>query len=169
MAEENKLITVYKGDFPYAGIVKGLLENEGIAASLENELLPSLVPGATGALGVSVTVPQKDFDRAKDIIQKYSTEKKQDETNDKFAVKTLIEELKDKDPSIRYDATQALGKTGAKSAVEPLIEMLKDKDRYTCLSAAGSLKKITGQILEPNYDKWKNWWEKNKDTFQEKE
>lgn len=57
-------------------------------------------------------------------------------------LQTLIETLKHKDPSIRYDIADALGRIGDKTAVDALIPLLEDEDYDIRWRAADALGKI---------------------------
>jgi HEAT repeat protein len=62
----------------------------------------------------------------------------------------LIHELKDKDPVVRRNATDALGKIKDAPTVEPLIAALKDKDSSVRSRAAGALGQIKdARAVEP--------------------
>ena len=49
--------------------------------------------------------------------------------------------------------------------LETLISALKDGEWAVLRAAAEALKKITGNDFGENYDKWNNWWQKNKERF----
>ena len=51
-----------------------------------------------------------------------------------------------------------------------MLEINKDtfKDRFDRDRIACSLNRITGKWLGNDYNKWKKWWEKNKDKFGDK-
>ncbi len=53
-----------------------------------------------------------------------------------------------------------LGYVGDKRAVEPLIEALQYENILSKYSIAEALKKMTGQDLGQNYNRWKVWHEK---------
>jgi HEAT repeat protein len=81
----------------------------------------------------------------------------------KAAIPRLIEALIDKngDRYWRVSVIYALGEIG-EPAVEPLIEVLKDEDNDVRYLAADALKDITGKDFGEDYEKWKEWREKNK-------
>jgi len=74
----------------------------------------------------------------------------------------LTEALTDKDKAMRRAAVWLLSGYG-KKAVPFLVEALRDKDfDVQCLSC-DALEKITGRDFSFDYDKWKDWYKKNKD------
>lgn len=108
------------------------------------------------------------------------------------AVGPLISSLSDPDLSVRQAATGALGRIGSDKAVGPLIACLKQPPMKNVrsgtwarfkLNAIGALEKITGRSFgdyrkaasDPKdqrqeiIQKWQNWWEENKEEFQEPE
>ena len=77
MPEENDLVVVYAGNSIEAGILKGLLEDDGIKVFLKDEFMGSIFPGyVTGGGGgaVKVIIAKSDLDRAKPIVQTFSGE-----------------------------------------------------------------------------------------------
>ncbi|MCD6493385.1 MAG: HEAT repeat domain-containing protein [Archaeoglobaceae archaeon] len=78
------------------------------------------------------------------------------------AVEPLIQALKDDDSNVREKAAWALGWIGDKRAVEPLIQALKDEDSNVRQGAAYALGEITGKDFGTDYNKWNEWWQKNK-------
>jgi hypothetical protein len=85
--------------------------------------------------------------------------------NDPRAVEPLISILKDEHHFVRWMAVNSLGKIMDTRAVEPLIDSLDDEDSDIQRKAEEVLEKITGQDLGPDQEKWKKWWDKNKDEF----
>ena len=61
-----------------------------------------------------------------------------------YSMEAMIQDLKDRDPGVRYTAAEMLGGYGrkAESAVPALIEALKDKDKNVRMRAAYSLAEI---------------------------
>ena len=85
------------------------------------------------------------------------------ETQDSAAVKPLIQRLKHEDNGwVREGITWALGQIDDDRAIDPLIESLKDNTVWVCRGAAEALKKITRQDFGEDYEKWKEWYDKNK-------
>jgi HEAT repeat protein len=76
------------------------------------------------------------------------------------AVQALIEALKSEDPDVRQKAAYALGELEAQEAVPSLIELLHSYGKES--DAGQALKKITGQRLGDDPQKWLDWWAKNK-------
>lgn len=81
------------------------------------------------------------------------------------AVAELIVALEDKGWDNRRDASKTLGTIGDVSAVEPLIETLEDEVSDVKESAAAALTKLTGEDFGWDYEKWRKWWEHNKNQF----
>ncbi len=63
---------------------------------------------------------------------------------------------------IRYDAVMVLGEIKDPRAIEPLINALKDENEYFRKEVAKALKNITEKDFGQSYEKWREWWEKNK-------
>ncbi len=83
------------------------------------------------------------------------------------ATEHLITMLKDENWGVRVAAVGALGKAGDHAAIEPLINAIKDSNIEVRTGAIVSLGHITGQNFGTNldldqYQKWQEWWEKNK-------
>jgi HEAT repeat protein len=76
------------------------------------------------------------------------------------AVQALIEALGSEDPNIRQKAAYALGELEATEAVPSLIGVLQSYGKES--GAEQALKKITGQRLGDDPQKWREWWAKNK-------
>jgi HEAT repeat protein len=76
------------------------------------------------------------------------------------AVQALIEALKSEDPNVRQKAAYALGELEALDAVPSLIELLQAYGKES--DAGQALKKITGQRLGDDPQKWQEWWDKNR-------
>jgi hypothetical protein len=73
-SNENKAITIFKGDPIEVGIVKSLLENYEIEAFLIDEIMGNLnpwliSPGGTGS--IKVLVSNTDYEKAKQIVDEY--------------------------------------------------------------------------------------------------
>lgn len=70
---------------------------------------------------------------------------------------------------LRSSAAVALGRIKDPRAVEPLIEALKQRpDKFDCGAQAEALREITGQkfhIGKQNPEKWRLWWEQNKESI----
>ncbi|MCX7705156.1 MAG: HEAT repeat domain-containing protein [bacterium] len=92
------------------------------------------------------------------------------------AKRVLVEMLKQVDADKKLEIGILFIRNKEKDGVEILIEMLNEK---RCLSVAKDwLEEMTGQnfgqlpqvvskkMLETYINRWKTWWEKNKDTFQ---
>ncbi len=95
-------------------------------------------------------------------------------TEDSF--NKVVESIESNLATVRKNAVNALGRTKDKRAIEPLIGALKDNEDAVREGAKKSLKRLTGEDklysetrykpVEESYKKWKQWWEKNKDTFE---
>jgi len=77
-----------------------------------------------------------------------------------LAVEALTAALKDAAPAVKSKAAEALGAMKDNRAVEPLIEALGDKESAVREKAA-ALRKITGQDIPGDVDRWKEWRRKN--------
>jgi len=53
----------------------------------------------------------------------------------------------------------------ATKAIKPLINALDDEGFRATAAAADALRKITGQDLGLDPEKWRKWWEENKEKF----
>jgi HEAT repeat protein len=71
--------------------------------------------------------------------------------------------MKNKDPNVRFAAVRILGGIGDDDVIQALLSALRDKDFGIVKEAAKSLKRITGADFDTDYDKWKEWFEQNKD------
>lgn len=90
---------------------------------------------------------------------------------DKRAIKPLASDLwKTKTPAVIYCRIAALGKIRDKQAIEELLDLFYVAGPLTMApyaSAIGkALKELTGQGYGSDREGWKEWWRKNKDTFQ---
>ena len=70
MDEEHQLVVVHMAPLGSAGLVKGLLEEAGIAAYLQDEMMSTIYPVGP----VRVAVVQQDVERAKTIIEQFLKE-----------------------------------------------------------------------------------------------
>ena len=61
------MTVVYEGDPPTAGMVKGMLEDAGMMAFLQDEAMATI----GHFLSVKVAVPSQDADRAKSMVQEF--------------------------------------------------------------------------------------------------
>jgi len=84
------------------------------------------------------------------------------EIPDEKIVKPVVDALKDKDEKVRRCAREVLVKM-REAAIEPLIKMLGENDIVTRFNAADALERITEKDFGIDQDKWKAWYEKNKD------
>ena len=76
--EENDLVTVHAGSLLEVQLLRSLLETEGIAVFLKDEILGTHAPAyaAAGGVGaIKVVIAKKDLDRAKLIVQEFLKEK----------------------------------------------------------------------------------------------
>jgi HEAT repeat protein len=74
----------------------------------------------------------------------------------------LIKALEDSSVVIRGSAANLLGILQAVEAVEPLIRLLQHKNVSVYRSAIISLSNITGKRFGKDYERWMEWWEKEK-------
>jgi len=86
------------------------------------------------------------------------------------AVEQLIEKMTNtRSGDVRKHIIFILAQIGDKRAIEPLLGYITSKDNSTRQQAILALKKLTGQDFgdkTEDINKWKVWWEQNKDTFQ---
>lgn len=71
MSTEPELIVIHSTDHVEAGLLKGLLENAGIAVWLRDEFIGHIAPwyAAPGGAGaVKIMVRQEDQDRARAVL-----------------------------------------------------------------------------------------------------
>jgi HEAT repeat protein len=80
-------------------------------------------------------------------------------TKDSRSVNSLIATLKDEEWLVRRYAARSLGELRATRAIKPLIDALDDKGFRATAAAAEGLRKITGQDLGLDPEKWRKWWE----------
>ena len=74
MDKEKELVLVYAGNSLEAGLIKGILEDAGIAVFLKDEIVGTIAPFCVtpgGAGAIKVLVLKKDSDRAKTLIQEF--------------------------------------------------------------------------------------------------
>ena len=79
---KNEPVEVFAGTTWQAGMVKSLLENEGIVSFLKDEIIGTLNPWWTapgGAGAVKVFVSEPDYDAARLIVEEYRKNLKGDE------------------------------------------------------------------------------------------
>jgi hypothetical protein len=71
---ESSLTEIYSGDIVEAGMIKSMLESEGIHTFLKDEIMGTLTPWWVtpgGAGSVRVIVPQEDAERARLVVEEY--------------------------------------------------------------------------------------------------
>lgn len=79
MKKESEIIEIYDGTAWQAGIVKTLLEDAGLEAFLKDEIMGTFNPWWTaggGAGSVKVMISGLDYDKAKDIVDKFEESQK---------------------------------------------------------------------------------------------
>ncbi len=90
-------------------------------------------------------------------------------TENKRAIKPLIEALNDTDGAVRMNAAYSLGDINDISAIDPLIRTITNCNYVNniriCEASKSSLKKITGQDFGENKEKWQEWWNRNKEQL----
>lgn len=119
---------------------------------------------ALGLIGDAAPVPQlidilEDSDKGVRKAAAWALAKICDER----AIDPLIKALKDEYNEVRMGAVSGLGDLRHEKAVGPLIEALKTKDTDIRYSIERALTKITKRRYGIDYEKWKAWYEKNKD------
>ena len=68
--DKSKLVEVFTGSPWEAELVKGLLENNGIATIIKDGMVVNVVLPAT-AVDVSVLVNEKDYEAAMEVVREY--------------------------------------------------------------------------------------------------
>ena len=84
------------------------------------------------------------------------------ELKDPCAAEPLRAALKDSGEYVREAAVVSLGKIEDPRAVEPLITALKDANGWVRRAAADALRSITGADCGDDPEKWRKWWEQQK-------
>jgi len=80
---------------------------------------------------------------------------------DKKATDFLLERLqKEEDEWTKMQLIGALQKTNDPSAIPAIIEALRDDKEKVRLCAARALRNMTPHNFANDYNKWKEWWEK---------
>lgn len=72
--KESNLVEIYSGDIVEAGMIKSMLESEGIIAFLKDEIMGTLMPWWVtpgGAGSVRVIVPGEEVERARLVVEEY--------------------------------------------------------------------------------------------------
>ena len=86
---------------------------------------------------------------------------------DKAAVEHVAALLEDRDEKVRICAAITLAELGDNRAIELLIEAVKSTEktgmRSISIEATWALRTLTKQEFDNDYNKWKEWYEKNKD------
>jgi hypothetical protein len=79
--DHSKLIEIFDGTPWQAGMVKTLLEDAGIEAFVNDEIVGTLSPWWTapgGAGSVRVTISSDDYEQAKKIVEEYENNLKEE-------------------------------------------------------------------------------------------
>lgn len=88
-------------------------------------------------------------------------------TGDEASVQLCIDELlRDGDWRVRAATMRLLGDARQKAAIPALIQSLGAEVGRLVDDAEGALAKLTGQRFNGDANLWKDWWSKNKDTFE---
>jgi peroxiredoxin len=88
----------------------------------------------------------------------------------------VLDCLKSEQVEIRSSAARALGSSRDKKVIEPLISALRDRDYRVRSAASKSLSRLSGQdeihekmegkSADEMHKAWRDWWKKNKETFE---
>ena len=84
---------------------------------------------------------------------------------DPSATKYLVARLSDPERFVSSWSQWALARIDERQLIESRIEALRDADPDVRQTSAESLQARTGQKLEPLYSAWRQWWEKNAETY----
>lgn len=88
-------------------------------------------------------------------------------SRDDATVQLCVDELlRDGDWRVRAAAMRFLGEVKQKAAIPALIQSLGAEVGRLVDDAEGALAKLTGQRFNGDANLWKDWWSKNKDTFE---
>jgi len=79
------------------------------------------------------------------------------------ASRYLIEALESDNSDVVSRAAEALGELEDRRALRPLVNLTKRKNEMVLFFATEALKRITKQDFGENHDKWKTWYEDNRD------
>lgn len=82
---------------------------------------------------------------------------------DRKALPALIRDLQRAESPSSANCAIALGVLGDESAIPCLIDALNSKREEVVADAALALHRLTGHDFGDDYDKWKTWYERNKD------
>lgn len=75
MENKNEFVEIYAGELWQSSIIKDLLEDNGIPAFIENELMGTIIPSqitSGGVAPVNVKINDSDFVRAKELINEFN-------------------------------------------------------------------------------------------------
>jgi hypothetical protein len=79
------LVQAYSSDIIEAGLVQSILQSEGIAAYLKDEIMGTLMPWWTapgGAGSVRVMVAETDLARARQVLADFESNRQKDQGTD---------------------------------------------------------------------------------------
>ncbi len=86
--------------------------------------------------------------------------------NAKPVIGGVIARLKDGAWQVRSATVLGLAEIGDRDGIGPMIDRMATEIGRVQEDMAGSLKKLTGLSFGMNYDVWKDWWDRNKTTFE---
>lgn len=75
MESKNEFVEIYSGELWQSAVIKDLLEDNGIQAFIENELMGNIAPwqiSAGGVASVNIKVLTSDFVLAKALISEFN-------------------------------------------------------------------------------------------------
>ncbi len=79
-------------------------------------------------------------------------------------VEALCGLLRDPDPDVRALAVRTLGTVGDRAAVPHLVGVLCHEEPEARQAAAEALWQITGEDFGQDVERWRKWWEANRDA-----
>lgn len=88
-----------------------------------------------------------------------------DRKNDAHIKKLIISMLNDNEELVRTEAMTAISLIDKKEAMPYLLDALDDKNELIRKVASGILNNITYKNFETDSQKWREWWDANKDKF----
>lgn len=75
MENKNEFVQIYAGELWQSSMIRDLLEDNGIHAFVENELMGTIIPSqitSGGIAPIKVKIYDSDFERAKELIDEFN-------------------------------------------------------------------------------------------------
>ena len=142
LAQEGKLLAK-DGDLVYESLL-GPLEDEDEYLEVRRRCLESIAPFNTDDIEGYVIWAFNSEDQDLKSSSIYAMGR----TGEVAWLPTLIQELGDSDPAVRYETAQACGELGEEGAVLHLVDLLEDEDSMVQLAGIAALGKIGGPLAK---------------------